>query len=450
MAVSFIQQPTLTINPAYSDIVYSIQNGQTSQFYHKYLLQVYVGGALVATLKTSANAAGNGIFNISNILQDYCKTDIDGFVSPTSTGSSTFNGVSAATTQHAIHQTDGYANNKDNIKQFYVKASEEYATTADGTVAVQPYNAISTNKLVWNGVDQHENGFETFNAFDYVLSADTKKLLTGFADTINRKVRKTDYHTVAFFNGKFGSAAAQQSTPDKFSIKFYNDAGAQQGATVDYDIDVAASNGALLGSLLPYPALATTTPALVYFGCGGKNITNNGTTIPAAATYYTVQAYNGATEVSKAYRFDFIEDDCKGFETVRLAYLNRLGAWDYYNFTKKSTRTTAIQKGSLKTNYGTWGNSKYTYGVYETGAGVFNVKSNETIEANTDFISEAEATALEELFTSPQVFMQNDSGNFEPVVISESSYTKQTKANDKVIQYVIGLHKAHNKRIQRI
>ncbi len=452
MAVSFIQQPSLLINPAYSDIVYTVQNGQTTQFYHKYLLEVYVSDgnttSKIATLKASANEALNGIFNISNVLQDYCATDIDGYPSATG-GSSTLNGVGADVTQHAVHKIDAYANNKSNLKLFYVKASEEYATTADGIVTVQPFNAISLRKLVWNAVDQHENGFETFDAYDYVLSADTKKLLTGFADTINRKLRKTDYHTVAFFNGKYGTAAAHQSLPDKFSIKFYNDAGAQQGSTIDVDIDVTASNGALTGTLLNYPTTTNTEVGLVYFGCGGKNITNAGNSIPAAATYYTVQAYNGSTAVSKAYTFDFIEDDCKGFETIRLAYLNRLGGWDYYNFTKKSTRTTAIQKNTFKKSYGTWQGSTWNYGTYQGGVNSYGVTTNETIEANTDFISEAEATALEELFTSPSVFMQNSAGNFEPVVITESSYTKQTKANDKVIQYVIGLHKAHNKRIQR-
>ena len=449
MAVTYEQQPTRTIIPAYNNIVYTLRNGAITQFFHKYILQIYIENNLVATLKASANEAGNGIFDISSVLQDYCSTDIDGFISSTPTGHSTLNGVTADVSQHAIHKIDAYASNKSNVKHFFVKATEEFATTATGSIIVQS-TFTSQNKLVWNAAHQQENGFETFNEFDYVLSADTKNLLTGFSETINRKVRKTDYHTLAFFNGKFGSSAAQQSLPDKFSIKFYNNANVQQGSTINYDIDAAASNGMLSGALLNYPTFQTTFPALGYFGCGGKNITNNGGTIPAAATYYTVQAFNSSTEVSKLYRFDFIDDDCKGYNTIRLTYLNRLGAWDYYNFTKKSTKTTSTQRSVFKKTYGTWQNQSWDYGTYEGGVSSYEVNAVERIEANTDFITESEAKALEELFTSPQVFIQNDDGNFEPVVVTDNSYTEQTKANDMIIQYIIGIEKSNKKRIQTI
>tara|TARA_R100000654_G_scaffold65363_2_gene93241 strand:+ start:149 stop:478 length:330 start_codon:yes stop_codon:yes gene_type:complete len=108
-----------------------------------------------------------------------------------------------------------------------------------------------------------------------------------------------------------------------------------------------------------------------------------------------------------------------------------------------------VQKNTFKKAYGNFQNAKYSYNVYQGGTNNYGVTANETIEANTDFISEEEASALEELFTSPSVFMQNTNGDYEPVVITESEYTKQTTANDRIIQYTIGLHKSHNKRIQR-
>tara|TARA_R100000655_G_scaffold1600_4_gene6047 strand:- start:6000 stop:7355 length:1356 start_codon:yes stop_codon:yes gene_type:complete len=450
MAVSFIQQPNLKICAAYDDIAYTLQNGATSQFFHKYILKVYVNQSLVATLKASANEQGNGVFKIENILQDFCTTDIDGYISTTGS-SSTLNGVTSNTAQHAIHKIDAFANNKSNLIQFRVEGTEEYSTTADGTVTEQAVTAFSLAKSAFNAVTQIENGYETFNGFDFVLSSVNNDLITGFDSSINRKLRSTDYHTVAFLNGKWGIVGAQQSEPDKFVVKFYNDANVQQGSTIDYDIDAAASNGAFLGSLLHHTVANSFTheAGLVYFGCGAKNITNNGATIPAAATYYTVQAENGGSAVSKLYTFVLTDEDCKGYETIRLAYLNRLGAYDYYNFNKRSTRTTAVQKNTFKKAYGNYQDQTYSYGVYQGGTNNYGVTANETIEANTDFISEAEAAALEELFTSPSVFMQNANGDFEPVVITESEYIKQTSANDKVIQYTIGLHKAHNKRIQR-
>ena len=450
MAVSFIQQPSLKILAAYDDIVYTLQNGATTQFYHKYILKVFVNQTLVATLKASANDQCKGVFKIENIIQDFCSTDIDGYISTTG-GSSTFSGVTANTAQHAIHKIDAFASNKSNLNQFRVEGTEEFSTTADGTVTEQSVTAFGLAKSVFNAVTQIQDGFETFNGFDFVLSSVNSKLLTGFDSSINRKLRTIDYHTVAFLNGKWGITGSQQSLPDKFVVKFYNDANVQQGSTIDYDIDATASNGALFGSILQHTVANPTISqaGLVYFGCGLKNITNNGASIPAAATYYTVNAENTGSTISAIYRFNIESDDCKGYETIRLAYLNRLGAYDYYNFNKRSTRTTAVQKNTFKKAYGDYQSTKYSYGVYQGGTNNYGVTANETIEANTDFISEAEAQALEELFTSPSVFMQNTNGDLEPVVITESEYTKQTSANDRIIQYTIGLHKAHNKRIQR-
>ena len=79
----------------------------------------------------------------------------------------------------------------------------------------------------------------------------------------------------------------------------------------------------------------------------------------------------------------------------------------------------------------------------------YNVNSIEIIEANTDFILEEEAAILEELFYSADVYMQNGE-RFEPVVISETEYIKQTSSNDKLIQYVIAIEKGHNTRVQRL
>ena len=46
--------------------------------------------------------------------------------------------------------------------------------------------------------------------------------------------------------------------------------------------------------------------------------------------------------------------------------------------------------------------------------------------------------------------MQNENGNFEPVVVANSEYIKQTTVNDKVKQYFITLQKGHETRVQRL
>jgi hypothetical protein len=118
-------------------------------------------------------------------------------------------------------------------------------------------------------------------------------------------------------------------------------------------------------------------------------------------------------------------------------------------------RTTSIVRSTFKQDYGHTpsvknGSNYHDYGSYEGGTKNYNVNATETIEANTDYISETEAVLLKELFTSPDVYMQNADGNFEPVVITNSEYIKQTTANNMVKQYFITLQKGHNTRVQRL
>ena len=85
------------------------------------------------------------------------------------------------------------------------------------------------------------------------------------------------------------------------------------------------------------------------------------------------------------------------------------------------------------------------------------------ITLQTDFITEEEAAWLEELFTSPDVFVLQErstdtsSGTIknlvnkyvQPCVVTTSSYTRKTTANDKLKQYTIEIEMSHNKRIQK-
>ncbi len=449
--------------PAYSDIVIyaeGIPDIVLAQQNVKYICVVYINAVQVATLKAPVDSNGKAIFRISSILQDYTETDKSGY--DLNSVYSTLNGNTMLQSNHAIHQIDKYARNRNNLNNCTCLGGYEYSTTT--TSNIQSFS-ISTdvNFNFFNSVLQHNAGYSTEDFSDYLLNASNKKFLSKFRNVYfvgiaecGQKIQLGQYHTLAFLNGKH----YEDSEVTRIRIQTYDSSNTL--LSTDYVNNTTTNGGAEFGSSITATVNGgdNTNEGLLYFGCGTAQLDQLGIDLTNVSHYY-VRAFNVDSLVSNAYRFDIQDSDCKGFETIRLAFLNSLGVWDYYNFTKKSVRKTQINKTAIKQNYGTtpyqattpsgdaFNFDYYNQGTYDGGTRAFNVNAIETIEANTDFIREDEAAILEELFLSPDVYMQTGT-TFEPVVINETEYIKQTTANDMLKQYIITIEKGHNTRVQRL
>ena len=165
-------------------------------------------------------------------------------------------------------------------------------------------------------------------------------------------------------------------------------------------------------------------------------------------------------QISQEYIINVNCPDQKGYESIRLTWLNQWGVWDYYTFTKKSTRTIST-KGSTYTQLaGSWNESKYRVDSYKGGKKSFRVNATEKIKMNTDFVSESESEWFEELINSPEVYIlegyQDDAvlsalnTYVTPVRLSTSSYVRKTVANDKLMQYTFEVEKSKTLRTQSI
>ena len=150
----------------------------------------------------------------------------------------------------------------------------------------------------------------------------------------------------------------------------------------------------------------------------------------------------------------------KDFEPIRLCWLNQWGAWDYFTFVKKSTRSFKT-KGSTYTQLrGSWNRDKYRNDSFRGGKKTFRVNTTEQIKINTDYVSEDYNNSFEDLINSPEVFMlegyQTDGGfstlnNYvTPVRVTSKSFTRKTVANESLIQYGFSIEKTLTLRTQSI
>jgi len=482
MAVTIEQKPKYRLVPAASNIVFTIKddvtiNPSNSKFKIKYTAKVYVHNRTsgltntenrIAVLKVTPNGVGSGIFDLSPILENYVSPDYEGGVvhNSTSTYFSQYNGTDySETTPHTIHQIDDFSTNRNSVRFFTVRFNVEAADSATGTVTQQySSNTIVDEFLIYNGVlydtdilklgSSGNFGYNLGNA-GFILNSSTDSFLTNAPKT--QYVRTTDYLTLGFFNQydwDFDVGAASTGYP---SIKYITiDFQYNGGSVLNTTKTINASSGGHSGYM------NDSNVKLQFAGVGTANLVGGGMTLPANWDYYTIIAKDTASNVcSDTYYFYQQEEDCKGFETIRLTWLNKFGVWDYYNFTKKSIRSFNTKRKSYTQITGTWNESKFRLNGHSGGKKNYNSSISEKIKLNTDYITEAEAIWLEELFISNDVYIleqrSTDSANegymrkyIQPATITNSTHTRKTKANDRLIQYTFEVETTKTKKTQRI
>ncbi len=471
------------LNHAYHDFVLSMEGIEMYyQFYQnitsfKYVLSMWhdEDGKLIE-MKVPPNKLNQGLFNVRSIFEDITKTDESGYASKRKAKaevSSTHAGVSFVDSPHAIHQIDKFARNRQNLRRVYFGTSAEFFSNGVFyTVNLGfPKTGSKSNLLpfymLWNGCLHHrdeQRGLDTYTRF--ILNSSAGRFLTNKRAVSSRSITINDYETLAFINGNY-------KTPTGFQFSDVKDIHiiAQGDNAFNMIIPNTDANCGSYAPLYdaPYPTLnsPTTDEGLLYVGVGVKNLVNNGLldTNGNAVTYntflgitrYFVQARkSNGQPASELIKFTLNNQDCK-YETIRLAYLNRLGGYDYISLNKKSVNRTEITRSNYKANYGysplqyndVNQNNQWDYGSYEGGTRSYNVNAIETIEANSDFLNESDAEYLLELFTSPVCYIQRGD-EFEPCVVTEKDYTLQTTDNDKLKQYVVQIQLGNEQRVQRL
>ena len=264
-----------------------------------------------------------------------------------------------------------------------------------------------------------------------------------------------DYGTMSWLLTNSSSA----NNVNKLTFTYYNSSGVQIGTE---DVDRTGANGA-------YNTYnAGTSSQVLHFGVFPGNLQNWSSTFQALVAantiqdgYYTVQAKGGFPGTcSQAYRINVNCPGNKGFESIRLCWLNQWGAWDYFTFTKKSIRTMSNKPVKYQQSEGTWNARGYRMDSYKGGKKNFRVNTTEKIKINTDYISEDFNTMFEELTNSIEVYMLKGystdmtfkklDGAVTPVTISSNSFTKKTKANDNLIQYTFEIELTKKFRTQSV
>tara|TARA_R110000824_G_scaffold936_2_gene5437 strand:- start:5539 stop:6960 length:1422 start_codon:yes stop_codon:yes gene_type:complete len=473
MALLIQQQPLYDTLPIGQQIIFTVSDPTivALKYKVKYVAQVHVSNlpinlsnnnALIGTFKTTPNNAGVGIFDLRPILETFVKPDHEPQTTINANSDSEYKGTKAQNTMFPIHLMDKFAISKNSIKRFAINFFIEYSDSATGAVIdftdLDP--TASESWKMFNGVLQYDDVLDVFQDdygynmnnyfFDNTWPIPSAKSFLSTAPAI-QYARLEDYGTVSFFNY---ISNTQPTNIYQFEITYYY-SGGSSSETVLWE----NNNG---GTTSAGPLSNT---RLGYFGAYPANLQNWSATFAAAVvsglTHYTVEAQNsGGFWIGKYLTINILCPETKGYEGVRLTWLNKWGTWDYYTFNMKSTRSVTTNRTSYTQLGGTWNDGAFKIAGYKGGKKNFRVNSTEKIKLNTDFVTEAEGVWFEQLINSPEVYVlegfQSD-GSFsslnnyvQPATITTSSYIRKTIANDRLMQYTFEIEKSKMKRTQAV
>ena len=118
-------------------------------------------------------------------------------------------------------------------------------------------------------------------------------------------------------------------------------------------------------------------------------------------------------------------ETCSQYENVRLHYLNKLGGFDVFNFNKNTINAMAIDRKQFKAPL------PIGYSKSDRLKTNYNTTINDRITINSDWITEEQSALLEQLATSPIIYLERSPTNFIAVNILNAEYEIKTFLTDR-------------------
>tara|TARA_R100000951_G_scaffold116073_1_gene126421 strand:- start:3042 stop:4472 length:1431 start_codon:yes stop_codon:yes gene_type:complete len=476
MAVSIIEQsPSVLTLPVGQDIIFVISNDTAvaNESKVKFGVEIHVSNStppnvstandLLGTFKTTPNNAGVGIFDLRSVIENYVKPDNIASKYSEYKGSATTDNI-----KFPLHIIDKFSLNDNTVRymalQFFVEylgATDSAGNQDDNVVRRQVGTSVNSDLYtLFNGYLKHTDelifgsGFNPagfgYDITKFRLTDASKSFLTNTPTTLY--ANNIDYGTLSFLMDVSISLLLA------YNIRFdYYDS--DNNFLSGETIDINTANGA-------YDVWSANAKNLiVHVGCYPANLLGWSSTFrtlltaPTPVKYYTIKAA-GLSARTQTYTININCTNTKGYESIRLCWLNQWGVWDYYTFTQKSVRSTTTQGSTYTQLEGTWNQSKYRLDSFRGGKKAFRVNAMEKITMNTDFVTEADAVIFEELINSPEVYLlkgyQTDEARsvlnqyVTPVRLTTSSFTTKTIANNKLMQYTFEVEKSKTLRTQSV
>jgi hypothetical protein len=138
--------------------------------------------------------------------------------------------------------------------------------------------------------------------------------------------------------------------------------------------------------------------------------------------------------VSESFSFN-IDHRC-AINDYEVLFLDKLGSWGSFPFYLKRKINVTKQDKTYEKQLGTIDISGFSYELTDVGEETYNVQQNETIELNTNYLTEEESTYFAELITSPKTYIKVD-GVYIACKVLTTEIEKDSFQNRRLIRKTI-------------
>jgi len=418
----------VTIQNTFNDVValqkplvLTASSTNTSEPKFRYVMTLDVNGVEVIKVKQQANSNDYVHFDLYQIIKDYFETKyLDGGTE--------------------IHKIITTVDGDDTALFIEIDVYEEYADSSILDPIERPLSAATTSFIAINTTYQFKDGVTPTLAGIYEFNNDTTEIqwLTNMPTRL--KTRPGEYQTAAILASDFRGSV---STSLRYSITFYEADGTQISTANITRLTIGMANFVATKSAVNAGVLYQFIP-IGYQNLEDQSFnTSIRPSTQANLAYYTINIFdNSGDYITKTYRFDIA--DCSKYSPIQLAWVNALGAWDYYTFELAHTEKLNIQRETFRKPYGNWGaGASYTYSQYESGDTIYKIEADKQYTVNSDWLNDSDFEWLQELLMSKEVQFVNENGNFTPVIITDTDYEFKQDVNNKLNNLQLTFKLAH-------
>lgn len=278
----------------------------------------------------------------------------------------------------------------------------------------------STGRYTWNGTRQYLEANTNFTS-EFILASASTDFLTHWPSSTYKPVQLDDYETTSMIL----SGATN-------SILYVNTYNSSNTLLNTYGFTISNSNNY----------------RRVDFGIGPKNLSNAGVSFTDVDNYRFYTTTAGVT--SSVFRYYKIDNQCSNYEKVRIAFLNRAGGFDYFNFTLDSKRSIAVSRTEYEQVLA------YNYTIGDRGKTILSQKAEPKMTITSNWITEKESAWLEELITSPEVYVLGNTSNLNtantgyklPIVVTDNNYEVKTYLRNQVFNLQLNFKYAYDLNLQ--